>query len=160
MVEVDNFVEEAFSEISDDEKSRILSNSRVLSALKGKSTSVGTIQIGEEVVSFKLSVSKKLRNKMALFKSKASVKEPSMDELNSLMYNLLAALCIDDPWDKWQTWSVYDDTADVGAMEILTSMMRQVRDHIEDVKDFRRRPGRITPVEDLQIPVPPTRERP
>jgi hypothetical protein len=152
MVE-DNFVEEAFGEISEDERSRILSNARVVTALKGKSTSIGSIKIGEEDVKFRLSVNKALRRKMGLYKAKAATVDPSMDELNSLMYDLLSSLCVEEPWNKWVTWSVYDDSADIGAMEVLLEMMKQVMAHLEDVKDFRRRRGRITPVEDLQVPV-------
>jgi len=152
MVE-DNFVEEAFGEISEDERSRILANTQVLSALKARSQSVGVIPIGSVTVRFKLSVSKSLRKKMALYKSKSAVKDPSMDELNSLMYDLLASLCLDDPWTDWKTWSVYDDTADIGAMDVLLEMMKQVMGHMEDVRDFRRGRGRITPVQDLQVPV-------
>ena len=145
----DTFVEEGFEEISQDERAKILSNDRVVSALKGKSTSIGVTKIGDEVIKFHLSVGKKLRSKMVLYKSKASSQEPSVAELNTIMYDLLSSLCIDEPWNKWQTWSVYDDDADIGAMDVLLDMMKQVKGHMEDVKDFRRGSGRITPVEGL-----------
>ena len=154
MVE-DKFVEEAFGEISEDERSKIMANAQVVTALSTKSPSVGTIRIGDVPIRFKLSVSKSLRNKMGLYKAKSATKDPSMDELNALMYDLLASLCVDSPWNEWKTWSVYDDTADIGAMDVLLEIMKQVMSHIEDVKDFRRGRGRITPIEDLQVPVRP-----
>lgn len=159
MVE-DNFVKEAFEEISEDEQSKILANARVLSALKGKSASIGTVKIGDEVVKFRLSVSKSLRKKMALYKTRASNSEPDMEDLNNLLYDLLSALCVEEPWNQWKTWSVYDDKADIGAMEVLLEMMKQVFGHMEDVKDFRRGRGRITPVEDLSVPVRPSTSGP
>jgi len=154
MVE-DNFVEEAFEEISQDERAKILANARVVAALKGKTETFGSIRVGEEDIRFRLSISKGLRKKMALYKSKASVGEPEMKELNSLLYDLLSALCVDDPWTEPKTWSVYDDGADIGALDILLEMMKQVKAHMVDLKDFRGGGRRITPVADLQVPVRP-----
>lgn len=159
MVE-DNFVEETFAEITADETAQILANAKVVSALKGKSAVLGTIKIGEEDIRFKLTVSKKLRRKMELYKKRAEDKEPDMNSINTLMYDLLSSLCIDEPWTNWKTWSVYDEDADAGAMEVLFEMLGQVKGHMEDVKDFRGRAGRITPVKNMQVPVSEAGRRP
>lgn len=159
MVE-DNFVEETFAEITADETAQILANAKVVSALKGKSAVLGTIKIGEEDIRFKLTVSKKLRRKMELYKKRAEDKEPDMNSINTLMYDLLSSLCIDEPWTNWKTWSVYDEDADAGAMEVLFEMLGQVKGHMEDVKDFRGRAGRITTVKNMQVPVSEAGRRP
>jgi len=159
MVE-DDFTREAFEEISEDERTQILANAKVVSALKNQTGKFGTIRVGEEDVRFRLGISKKLRTTLSLLKSKISVSEPGTTELDSTMYNVLSHLCVDEPWTDWKTWSVYDDTADVGALDILLEVMTQIKDHIEDVKSFRGKPRRINAVEDLQVPVVPPKGSP
>ena len=60
MVE-DKFVVEAFAEITEQEKEKIRSDSRVIAALKSKSSAVGTISVGDAEIKFSLAINKKLR---------------------------------------------------------------------------------------------------
>ena len=133
-----DFVEEAYQEISEDERKRIRSDSRVVGALRSKTTSIGTIQVGESEVKFRLSVNKKLRRKLAYYKSQIGDSEPTIDHVEKILYDLLSSLSVEEPWDSWATWSVYDDYAEEnGAQEILMGMLKQINSHMEDVKNFR-----------------------
>jgi len=134
----DTFEEEAFAEISEDDRKTILANERVTKALRSKRTSVGTIEVGEDVVSFRLSINKKLRRKLSYYKSKIGDTTPDIEEVEKILYDILSSLCTEEPWNSWATWSVYDDSADnEGAQEILMMVLQRVNAHMEDVKNFR-----------------------
>ena len=133
-----DFVEEAFAEISEDEVKRIKADSRVQAALRSKKPSIGTLMVGEEAVKFRLSISKRLRRKLSLYKSKIGDTTPGLEETETILYDVLSSLCTEDPWTSWQYWSVYDDsTEDFGAQEVLMLMLKQINSHMEDVKNFR-----------------------
>lgn len=133
-----DFVEEAFAEISEDEVKRIKADSRIQAALRSRAPSIGTIMVGEAEVKFRLSISKKLRRKLSIYKSKIGVETPGLDEVETILYDVLSSLCTEEPWTSWQYWSVYDDSVeDVGAQEVLMSMLKQINAHMEDVKNFR-----------------------
>ena len=132
-----DFVEEAFAEISEEEQQRIRADSRVVEALRSRNPSIGIVNIGTIPVKFRLSISKKLRRKLALYKSKIGDSEPTMDEVDQVLYDLLSSLSIEEPWNDWKTWSVFDDSSDEGAQEILMQMLKQINSHMEDVKNFR-----------------------
>jgi hypothetical protein len=137
----DDFVKEAYKEISDDERQKILSNARVVKALRSKSPTYGSMKIGEEDVRFRLSINKKLRRKLSIYKTRIADTNPSLKETEFILYDILSSLCPDEPWDSKETWSVYDDQADdQGAQEILLEMIKEVNSHAEDVKNFRRIP--------------------
>jgi len=134
-----DFVEEAFAEITEQDRQRILSDNKVIEALKSKSPSIGSIVLGTVEVKFRLSINKKLRRKMALYRNKIQDSSPSPEDAERVMYELLASLSIEEPWNSVQTWVVYDDNAeDNGAQEVLFNMLKQITSHVEDVKNFRR----------------------
>ena len=134
-----DFVEEAFAEISEEEQQRIRADSRVVEALRSRNPSIGIVNIGTIPVKFRLSISKKLRRKLALYKSKIGDNEPTMDEIDAVLYDLLSSLSVEEPWNDWKTWSVFDDSSEEGAQEILMQMLQQINSHMEDVKNFRRK---------------------
>lgn len=133
-----DFVEEAYHEIDEDERKRIRSDSKVIGALRSKKVSVGKIPVGETEVEFRLSINKKLRRKLAYYKSQIGTSEPTVEKVEMILYELLSSLSTEDPWTSWATWSVYDDDAEeYGAQEVLMVMLKQINAHMEDVKNFR-----------------------
>lgn len=134
----DKFIEEAYEEISADEQGKILSNARVVQALRSKEATHGEVMVGEACIKFRLSINKKLRRKLVLYKSKMADTMPTPEELERVLYDLLSSICVEDPWNTWQTWAVYDEAAeDNGAQEILVQILKQINKHMEDVKNFR-----------------------
>ena len=137
MVE-DKFVEEAFAEITEQEKETIRADARVVAALKSKSSSVGSITVGEVEIKFSLAINKRLRRKLAYYQANTRDRELAIPEVEALMYDLLSSFCIEEPWNKPSTWEVYDESADLGAEEILVSIIQRINAHMEDVRNFRR----------------------
>lgn len=137
---MDEFIEEAYEEISAEEQARIRANASVIAALKSKTPALGSLVIGEAEIRFRLSVNKKLRKKLALYKSKMQDKTPGINEAETIMYELLSSFCVDEPWTSKNTWCVYDDSAeDTGAQEVLLQMIQAITSHMEDMKNFRRK---------------------
>lgn len=134
----DPFVDNAFSEISEEEREEIKTNSRVVAALRSKSDSVGTITCGDETIKFRLSINKKLRKKLSVYKThKDDIQNASLEQTEIILYDIISSLCLEEPWTSPKTWSVYDDEAEVGVEEILIKMLSQINSHMEDVKNFR-----------------------
>lgn len=134
-----DFVEEAYQEITEEERQKILADARVITALKARSDTCGVVNIGDVVVKFRLSINKKLRRKLQLYKNRIGDSQPGVFEAEDILYDIISSLCIEEPWNSYATWSVYDDEAvDTGAADILTSMLAQINSHAEDVKNFRR----------------------
>lgn len=135
----DPFVDEAFSEISEDERATILSHEKVVAALRSRSGSVGEIVCGDTTIKFRLSVNKKLRRKLALYKTRSDdLATAPIEKSEIILYDIISSLCVEEPWTSPKTWSVYDDDAEnYGAQEILTDMLKQITTHMEGVKNFR-----------------------
>lgn len=134
----EEFVKEAFEEISVDERQRIKSDARVVEAIRSKTANVGSITLGTQVIRFRLFPNKKIRRQLALYKTRIDANEQmSPDEMDKITYETVASLCMEQPWNMWETWSVFDDESEVSAQEVLVDMMKAIRSHIEDVKSFR-----------------------
>ena len=95
MVE-DKFVEEAFAEITEQEKETIRADARVVAALKSKSSSVGSITVGEAEIKFSLAINKRLRRKLAYYQANTRDRELAIPEVEALMYDLLSSFCIEE----------------------------------------------------------------
>jgi hypothetical protein len=160
-IPTDDFEEEAFKEISQDEVEKIKSNSLVIEVIKAKSTSIGTLTYGTASIKFRLFPNKKLRNRLMILKAKLAVKDPTIEYLEKAMYETLAGLCTEEPWKNWTTWAVFDDNAEeIGAQEILVQMIMAIGSHIEDVKNFRGKRGGTPALREMQTPVDETERGP
>ena len=130
-----SFVEESFDEIPDLEKKEILANEKVRSLISQKSSRISEKTYGNCTIKFRTSISKKLRSR--LVKAKAHLEGEEMDEF---LYSTLAYLCVDAPWNNWKTWSVYDNELPedgIGAFEIFTDLLTEVKNQTESIKGFR-----------------------
>ena len=130
-----SFVEESFDEIPDLEKKEILANEKVRSLISQKSGRISEKAYGNCIIKFRTSISKKLRSR--LVKAKAHLEGEEMDEF---LYSTLAYLCVDSPWNNWKTWSVYDNELSeegIGAFEIFTDLLTEVKNQTESIKGFR-----------------------
>jgi hypothetical protein len=130
-----SFVEEAFEEIPDLERKEILANEKVRSLISQKSARVSEKTYGNCTIKFRTSINKKLRSR--LIKAKSHLEGDEMDEF---LYGTLAHLCVDTPWNNWKTWSVYDNELPedgIGAFEIFTDLLMEVKNQTESIKGFR-----------------------
>jgi hypothetical protein len=58
------------------------------------------------------------------------------------MYDVLGQLCIEEPWNKWETWAYVDEKSENvgGVQSIFLQVLARIAQAVEDVKNFR--PGR------------------
>ena len=130
-----DFVEEAFAEIPELERKEILSNERVRSLIIQKTSKISEKVYGTTTLRFRTSISKKMRKRLS--KAKENLEGDEMDEF---LYGTLAMLCVDEPFTDWKTWAVYDDELSedgVGALEIFTDLLMEVKSQTESIKGFR-----------------------
>ena len=131
-----DFVEQAFAEIDEMERNEILANEKVRALISQKSSRVSEKVYGNVTLRFRTSITKKLRKR--LMKAKDSLQND--EKMDKFLYETLSLLCIDAPWNHWQTWAVYDDAQSedgIGALEIFTDLMTEVKRLTEDVRTFR-----------------------
>jgi len=129
------FVEESFDEIPDLEKQKILADEKVRLLISQKSARISDKKYGDVTIRFRTSITKKLRTRLS--KAKSHLEGEGMDEF---LYGTLALLCIDSPWTDWKTWSVYDNELPedgIGAFEIFTDILMEVKNQTESIKGFR-----------------------
>jgi hypothetical protein len=135
---MDDFVEEAFSEITEMERKQIEGDAKVKTAIQSRSSLYGNIDLNGIVVKFRLTINKRLRKKLLRYKSKIDSGNADISDSENVLYDILSSVCVEPPWTNWKTWSVFDDNSEeVGAQEVLTTVMQQIRGHVEDVKNFR-----------------------
>lgn len=130
-----SFVEESFEEIPELERQEILKNEKVRSLITQKSAQISEKVYGTVTIRFRTSINKKLRNR--LIQSKTSLAGGDMDEF---LYGTLAMMCVDEPWTSWKTWAVYDEELPedgIGALEIFTDILVEVKNQTESIKGFR-----------------------
>jgi hypothetical protein len=135
---MDDFVEEAFSEITEMERKQIEGDAKVKTAIQSRTQLYGNIDLNGINVKFRLTINKRLRKKLMHYKTNIDAGKTDIMESEKVLYDILSSLSVEQPWSNWKTWSVFDDNAEeVGAQDVLTDMMRQIRSHVEDVKNFR-----------------------
>ena len=52
------------------------------------------------------------------------------------LYEIIASLCLDDPWDKWQTWAMIDKEMGLGPLA-LGEIFEKIKGTEAEVKSFR-----------------------
>lgn len=135
---MDDFVEEAYSEITEMERKQIENDATVKAAIQSKSELYGYIPLNGINVKFRLTINKRLRKKLLHYKADIDSGKTDVASAETVLYDLLSSLSVEPPWTSWKTWSVFDDNSEeVGAQDVLTSMMQQIRGHVQAVKDFR-----------------------
>lgn len=130
-----DFVEEAFGEIDQQEREETLRNEKVRSLLTQRSARISEKNYGDVTIRFRTSITKRLRARLS--KISPNIKQ---EEMNQFLYETLALMCVDEPFTSWKTWAVYDEELDeggVGAFEILTDILVEVKSQTESIRGFR-----------------------
>ena len=139
----ETFVKDAFTEISEMDKSKLESDDRVKKFLLSQDTQIGTINYGGVEIRFRLFLPKSLRHK--LMKGQKEFEnakdEEALAKSERVMYDLLGQLCIDDPWNHWETWAYVDEKSDNagGVQSIFLQVLARIAQAVEDVKNFRNK---------------------
>jgi hypothetical protein len=141
-VEENEFVKQAFEEISEMENREFESNEKIRKLLSGKDEKYASVMFGEVEIRFNPFVGKRLRHKMMQAKKeidKDTTSESGLAKSERLLYDTLGSLCVDDPFDNWKTWAYIDEKGDGigGVQRIFLLIMSELGKYNEDVKNFR-----------------------
>jgi len=138
----EDFVKEAYAEITEMEKKAIEGNAKIQQLLSGKEEKkYALIHYGGVEIRFKPFVGRQLRHKMMKAKKELVGVEPedSLIKTEHLLYTILGELCVDEPFNDWKTWSIIDEKGDSigGVQRIFMLIMAEIGRYNEDVKNFR-----------------------
>jgi hypothetical protein len=137
----DQFVKDSFNEISDMDKQRLSADESVRKAITSQETKDGVINFGGAEIHFRLFLSKRMRHQMLVVKSRLDEvsAEENLAVSEKAMYDLLGSICINPPWNDWQTWAYVDEMSPNtgGVQMIFLQIMSAIAQATEDVKNFR-----------------------
>jgi len=139
----DKFVTDAFAEIPQLELEELEKDERIRKAISAPEENVGTINYGGVDIKFRLFLPKKLRHKMLKNQKLLEMAdtEDALTMSEKTMYEVLGEVCVDDPWNKWQTWAYIDEKSNNvgGVQSIFIQILARIAQAAEDVKNFRRK---------------------
>lgn len=139
-----DFIQDAFAEITDMEKSKLDADDRVKRLILAQDSQVGIVNYGGVEIRFRLFLSKSLRHKMMKGQKELETAkdEEALAKSERAMYDVLGQLCIDEPWNHWETWAYVDEKSENvgGVQSIFLQVLARIAQAVEDVKNFR--PGR------------------
>jgi hypothetical protein len=129
----EKFVEEAFAEIDQMTLDKLKANEDVAKLISSSMAKSDTIEVGGVKIRFKSFLDRKMRHQLS------NVQKTVGDDFvktENVMYDTLASLCLDDPFNKRETWVYIEDSGgDVSG--ILRQMMETITENVTNVKDFR-----------------------
>lgn len=136
-----NFVDEAFSEITEMELQQISANEKIQKIIAFDGSDIGSIEYGGITIRFRLFLNKSLRHRMMRVKVQLenATGEDALFKTERLMYDVLGEVCVDEPWNDWKTWAVIDEKAtNAGGIQgVFIKIMDEIGRQSQDLKSFR-----------------------
>jgi hypothetical protein len=133
MTEEDTFVKEAFAEIDQMELDKLKNNADIAKIIASDKRATDFIEVEGVRVNFTPFVSRITRHKLAKLKPGEN---PTMEEAEEIIYQTLACLCIDDPYNKASTWRFIEENGgDAGTH--LANIMSKITSRAEQMRKFR-----------------------
>lgn len=141
--EESQFVKDSFKEIDEMEMNKLDADEKVKKLLSSQTSQLGSITYGGVEIRFQLFLSKSLRHKMLKGQKQLenAQDEEALARSERTMYDVLGQLCVDDPWNKWETWAYIDEKSENvgGVQSIFLQVLARIAQAVEDVKNFRNR---------------------
>jgi hypothetical protein len=122
---------------------KLEADERVRKFLTVPDTQYGTVEYGGMEIKFRMFISKSLRHNMMRIRTQLedAGDEASIAMSEKSMYTILGQLCVEDPWNKWETWAYIDEKLknSGGVQNIFLQIMASVAQAADDIKNFRRK---------------------
>lgn len=74
----------------------------------------------------------------ALRGEEVEIEDPDPIAVQRPMYEIMADLCLDEPWNDWQTWAALDVRTGA-APEILEEIMKTIAPEDDRIRSFRKK---------------------
>jgi hypothetical protein len=139
----EKFVTDSFAELTELEIQKLDGDERIRKAISAPDENFGMVNYGGVDIKIKLFLPKSVRHKMV--KTNTALEGANTEETLAIsertMYELLGMVCIDEPWNKWQTWAYIDEKSNNvgGVQSIFIQVLARIAQAAEDVKNFRRK---------------------
>jgi len=132
--------EEALQKLKDIETRLHDENSSVFDLIVTASRRFKVVKYGKVEIKVRAAVPlDTLEEARRLRKEAEGIEDPDVSLLEELkpMYDMLAALCLEDPWNKWETWGLIDQKTNGQARTILGEIIKSIQDSEKKISVFR-----------------------
>jgi hypothetical protein len=130
--EEEKFVEDSFAEIDQMKLDELKNNADITKILAASKDTFETIDINGVVIKFKPFLTRKLRQRFFA----AQKSEVTPDLIDAVVYDTLADLCIETPWNQRETW-IGIETLGGDVQGILKKMIAKITENSSKTRDFR-----------------------
>ena len=136
-----DFVKQAYGEADQMDVDRIAGNEEIQRILQTPDDAIATVNIGSVKIRIRSFMTKTLRGKLQMIERLSKSEEITFDAVETVLYDALASMCIDEPYNNPITWKIFDDN-DKDVNGYLKIMMNKVTEVSQKAKNFRGEPGR------------------
>lgn len=129
----EQWIQDTLNEADEMKKKELESNAELLSLITTsmQQEKVNQITIGSAVIQFRGFLNRALRHKLI-----RAEKEGDIEKADEVIYDGLAALCTNAPYNDRYTW-IYLEEKGVNVIKILNEMMEVISANTASVKNFR-----------------------
>jgi len=115
------------------------SNVEMQEMIKAKGTLVKEVQVGSMRLKIVPFASRKMRRRILKVGTEfqAIKTEAELDAGERQLYEVLAEICLEPPYNNWQAWLYFDEKTDGGAINVLYALMSEVMNVEGNLKKFR-----------------------
>jgi hypothetical protein len=131
-------VEEEFKKLDDVEIKAFESNEEIKQLISGMRTTFRKIKLGGKEIRIKPYMPKQVRKRfLRVSKDLTDVQDvEGVEEIERRFYPLVAAMCVDAPYNESKTWQ-YLDEAEGCIQDVTMKIMAEINKADSDVKSFR-----------------------
>lgn len=130
----EDFVEQALNEADQMEIEKLKANADIAKIISSSTVATAHITVGGVDIRFKAFLDRKTRHKLY---STKDVDQENLDQVEGVMYDSLAAICIDPPFNSRETW-LYIEEQGGDVSGILKKMTDIISKGSTNAKDFRK----------------------
>jgi len=126
-------VQETLSEADQMEIERLKSNSDIQNIISDSKKAIDTININGVEIRFQSFISRPKRRQLSKV---TTLKSDTIESAEEVIYNTLALMCLDDPYNKPLTWK-YIEAQGGDASEYLAKIMTKIKARAAQMRSFQ-----------------------
>lgn len=126
-------LQELSQKLTEERQKMLEADERVRKMILSSKERYKIVTIGETDVRIRPTIPRDVRRQI----EKITKSDSSVEDSEVLMYELISRMCLDDPFDKPDTWE-YIDNETGQAMEFLAMIYKEALSTESEIRDFRR----------------------
>jgi len=125
--------EAALAKLNEIQRKEVEGNEKIRKFITANKTRYNTVVSGGMEIKVRALIPRKLRHELMAMSEKKAV---TLEENESMMYQVIAAMCIEEPFDQPEMWEYFD--AEMGiAEEVLDKIFEINKKTEKDIKSFQ-----------------------